>query len=107
MVASAQLTTRAYAGLWDALRPATQKIYGRMLTDFFGFSGGHWADPLTGKCGYFLAFLEYLVDNSLFVANISNYRAGLRTMFIIHNLPFRDDIIQMFVTSLRIIDHLL
>ena len=52
-----------------------------------------------------LAFLEYLVDNSLSVANICNYLAALRTMFIIHNLPtypFRDEKIQMFVKSVRI-----
>ena len=52
-----------------------------------------------------LAFLEYLVDNSLSVANICNYLAALRTMFIIHNLPthpFRDEKIQMFVKSDRI-----
>ena len=47
-----------------------------------------------------LAFLEYLVDNSLSLANICNYLAGLRTMFIIHNLPthpLRYEKIQMFV----------
>ena len=52
-----------------------------------------------------LAFLEYLLDNSLSVANICNYLAGLRTMFIIHNLPthpFRDEKIQMFVKSVKI-----
>ena len=52
-----------------------------------------------------LSFIEYLVDNSLSVANICNYLAGLRTMFIIHNLPthrFRDEKIQMFVKSVKI-----
>ena len=52
-----------------------------------------------------LAFLEYLEDNLLSVANICNYLAALRTMFIIHNLPtepFQDEKIQMFVKSVRI-----
>ena len=52
-----------------------------------------------------LAFLEYLLDNSLSVANICNYLAGLRTMFIIHNLPthhFRDEKIQILVKSVKI-----
>ena len=54
---------------------------------------------------YYDYFLEYLVDNLLSVANICNYLAALRTVFIIHNLPtqpFRDEKIQMFVKSVRI-----
>ena len=52
-----------------------------------------------------LAFLEYLLDNFLSIANICNYLAALRDIFIIHNLPtlpFRDEKIQMFVESVKI-----
>ena len=52
-----------------------------------------------------LAFLGYLLDNSLSVANICNYLAVLRTMCTIQCLPthpFRDEKIQMLVRSVRI-----
>ena len=104
-VASAQLTTRAYAQLWDALRPATQKTYGRMLADFLAFQVVTGLTPCQVNVDIILAFLEYLVDNSLSVANICNYLAGLRTMFIMHSLPtqpLEDEKIQMFVRSVRI-----
>ena len=84
MVASAQLTTRSYARLQDALRPASQKTFGRMLADYLAFLEVTGLIPYQVNVDISLAFLEYLVDNSLSVANISNYLAGLRTMFIIH-----------------------
>ena len=41
-----------------------------------------------------LASLEYLSDNSLSIATISNDVAAVRAMFIVHNLPtlsYRDE----------------
>ena len=76
-----------------------------MLADFFAFLVVTGLTPCQVNVDIILAFLEYLVDNSLSVANICNYLAGLRTMFIIHSLPtqpFRGEKIQMFVRSVRI-----
>ena len=85
--------------------PATQKTYGRMMADFLAFLVVTGLTPCQVNVDIILAFLHYLVDNYLSVANISNYLAGLRTMFIIHDLPthpFRDEKIQMFVRSVII-----
>ena len=68
--ASAQLTTRMYAWLWDSLRPATQRTYSRMFADFLAFLVVTGLAPCRVNVDIILAFLEYLVDNSLFVANI-------------------------------------
>ena len=104
-VASPQLTTRAYAWLRDSLRPATQRTYSRMFADFLAFLVVTVLTPRQVNVDIILAFLEYLVDNSLSVVNICNYLTAPRTMFKIHNLPthpFRDEKIQMFVKSVRI-----
>ena len=74
-----------------------------MFADFLAFLVVTGLTPCQVNVDIILAFLEYLVDNSL--SNICNYLAALRTMFIIHNLPthpFRDEKIQMFVKSVRI-----
>ena len=76
-----------------------------MFADFLAFLVVTGLTPCQVNVDINLAFLEYLVDNSLSVANICNYLAGLRTMFIIHNLPtplFRNEKIQMFVKSVKI-----
>ena len=80
-------------------------MYSRMLADFLAFLVVTGLIPCQVNVDIILTFLEYLVDNSLSVANICNYLTGLRTMFIIHDLPtypFRDEKIQMFVKSVRI-----
>ena len=104
-VASPQLTTRAYAWLRDSLRPVTQRTYSRMFADFLAFLVVTVLTPRQVNVDIILAFLEYLVDNSLSVVNICNYLAAPRTMFKVHNLPthpFRDEKIQMFIKSVRI-----
>ena len=76
-----------------------------MLADFLAFLVVTGLTPCQVNVDIILAFLQYLVDNSLSVANICNYLAGLRTMFIIHSLPtqpFKDEKIQMFVRCVRI-----
>ena len=73
------------------------------MADFLAFLVVIVLTPYQVNVDINFSFLEYLVDKSLSVANISNYLAGVRTMFIIHNLPihpFRDEKIQMFVRSL-------
>ena len=76
-----------------------------MFQDFIGFLV---ASGLSlGKVNIYvlLAFLEYLHSNALTAANISNYLAGIRAIFILHDLPthmFKDQRIQMFVKSLQI-----
>ena len=65
-----------------------------MLADFLAFLVVTGLTPGQVNVDIILAFLEYLVDNSLSVANICKYLAGLKTMFIIQNLPthpFRDE----------------
>ena len=76
-----------------------------MFADFLAFLVVTGLTPCQINVDIILAFLEYLVDNSLYVANICNYLADLRTMFIIQNLPthpFRDEKIQMFVKSVKL-----
>ena len=76
-----------------------------MFADFLAFLVITGLTSCQVNVDIILAFLEYLVGNLLSVANICNYLAALRTMFIIHNLPthpFRDEKIQMFVKSVRI-----
>ena len=76
-----------------------------MFADFLASLVVTGLTPCQVNVDTILAFLEYLVDNSLSVANICNYLAGLRTMFIKNNLPthpFRDEKIQMFVKSVKI-----
>ena len=76
-----------------------------MFSDFLAFLVVTGLIPWQVDVNIILAFLEYLLDNSLFVANICNYLAALRAMFIIHNLPnlhFRDEKIQMFVKSVKL-----
>ena len=76
-----------------------------MFADFLAFLVVTGLTSCQVNVDIILAFLEYLVDNSSSLANICNYLAALRTMFIIHNLPthpFRDEKIQTFVKSVRI-----
>ena len=75
-----------------------------MFQDFIGFlvASGLSLDKV--NIYVLLAFLEYLYSNALTPSNISNYLAGVRAFFIIHDLPthiFRDQRIQMFVKSLQ------
>ena len=100
-----QLATGACNRLLDSFRPATQRTYTRMFQDFIGFlvASGLSLDKV--NIYVLLAFLEYLYANALTPSNISNYLAGIRAFFIIHDLPtdiFRDERIQMFVKSLKI-----
>ena len=76
-----------------------------MFSDFLGFlvASGLSLDKV--NIYVLLAFLEYLHSNHVTPSNISNYLAGVRAFFIIHDLPthiFRDQKIQMFVKSLQI-----
>ena len=100
-----QLATGACNRLLDSCRPATQRTYTRMFHDFIGFlvASGLSLDKV--NIYVLLAFLEYLYANALTPSNISNYLAGIRAFFIIHDLPthiFRDERVQMFVKSLKI-----
>ena len=52
-----------------------------------------------------LAFMEFLYKNTFSPANIANYMAGIRAMYIANGLdttPFRDDRLSLFIKSLKI-----
>ena len=100
-----QLATGACSRLLHSFRPATQRTYSRMFSDFLGFlvASGLSLDKV--NIYVLLAFMEYLHSNHATPSNISNYLAGVRAFFIIYDLPthiFRDQKIQMFVKSLQI-----
>ena len=49
--------------------------------------------------------MEFLRKNGFSQANISNYMAGIRAMYILHGLntsPFKDDRLSLFIKSLKI-----
>ena len=103
--AAVQLTTRSFARLLQSFRPATQRAYSRMFSDFMAFLVVAGLLPSQVNIHTLLAFMEYLYQNHHTPSNISNYLAGIRAYCVIYNIPtisFRDEKIQMFIRSLKI-----
>ena len=89
-----------FARLLQSFRPATQKAYNRMFTDFMAFLVAAGLLPSQVDVHILLAFMEYLCQNKFTPSNISNYLAGVRAYCLIYNIPtmaFKDEKIQMFI----------
>ena len=105
MGSTAGLALEALGRLKMGFRPATLAAYTRMFRDFLAFlvsSGLHFSQVNTVIV---LAFMEFLYKNTLSPANIANYMAGIRAMYIVNGLdttPFRDDRLSLFMKSLKI-----
>ena len=98
-----QLTTSACARLLQSFRPATQRAYNRMFTDFMALLVATGLMPSQVDVNILLVFMEYLCQNKLTPSNISNLLAGVRAYCVIYNIPtssFKDEKIQMFIKSL-------
>ena len=90
---AAQLATRACVRLASAFRPANRRAYDFLA---FLFQVSHFC---------LLAFMEYLCQNNFSPANIHNYLAGIRALFIIYNLDtssFQHQQLQFFYKSMKI-----
>ena len=58
--AAVQLTTSAFSRLLQSFRPATQKAYNRMFSDFMAFLVAAGLLPSQVDVHVLLAFMEYL-----------------------------------------------
>ena len=102
---TAQLTTRAFACLFEAFRPGTQRCYSRMFYDFLGFLVAAGLSLQQVDISVILTFMEYFHSQNYKMASISNYMAALRAFFILYDLPtaiFKDHKIQYFIKALKL-----
>ena len=102
---TAQLTTRAFAHLFQAFRPGTQRCYSRMFHDFPSFLVVAGLSLQQVDTSVLLIFVEYLQTHNCKVAAISNYVAALRAFFIFYDLStvlFKDEKIQLFTKALKL-----
>ena len=94
---TSQLATKVRHQLKMAFRPATARTYRRMFTDFMALP------VATGLCRHhvnhlvLIMFMQFLSENGLSAANITNYMAGIKSQCIIYDIdtsPFRHEQIQ-------------
>ena len=105
MGSTAGLALDALGRLKLGFRPATLAAYTRMFRDFLAFLGSSGLHFSQVNMVIVLAFMEFVHKNTFSPANISNYMAGIRAMYIVNGLdttPFRDDRLSLFVKSLKI-----
>ena len=79
--------------------------YSRMFKDFLAFLISADLHLSQVNTVIVLAFMEFLHKNGSSPANISNYLAGIRAMYIVNGLqtsPFMDDRLPLFIKSLKI-----
>ena len=94
---TAQLTTRAFAHLFEAFRPGTQRCYSRMFYDFLGILVAAGLSLQKVDISVILTSMEYLHSQNCKVASISNYMVALRAFFILYDMSttvFKDHKIQ-------------
>ena len=94
---TAELTTRAFAHLFEAFRPGTQRCYSRMFYDFLGILVAAGLSLQKVDISVILTSMEYLHSQNCKVASISNYMVALRAFFILYDMStavFKDHKIQ-------------
>ena len=85
---ASQLSTSACERLHTAFRPTTHTEYVRMFSDFIAFLVVAGLCLLQVSPLQVLAFMEFLHLNQFSSSNIANYLAGIKAMFIIHDLGY-------------------